>query len=71
MKSMIRRRGGRKSGMEGTWIGVAGCEEVMEWIWDRHFSAIAGDAIGFEAWPPKAPYRKFKILVVDCWDERK
>jgi len=39
------------------WIGVEGCEETLEWIWDNHFAAVAGDAIGFEAWPPKAPYR--------------
>ncbi|PVH69582.1 hypothetical protein DL98DRAFT_564391 [Cadophora sp. DSE1049] len=28
-----------------------------EWLWDHHFAAVAGDAIAFEAWPPKAPYR--------------
>lgn len=44
------------------WVGVQGCEEVMEWIWDSHFAAIAGDAIGFEAWPPKAPYREFPSI---------
>lgn len=42
-----------------TWVGVDGSEEVVEWIWDNHFSAIAGDAIGFEAWPPQYPISKY------------
>ena len=46
-----------------TWLGVEGSEEVCEWIWNNHFSAIAGDAIGFEAWPPQAPYRKSSIEI--------
>ena len=29
----------------------------MEWLWNHHFAAVAGDAIAFEAWPPRAPYR--------------
>ncbi|TVY42452.1 hypothetical protein LSUB1_G001739 [Lachnellula subtilissima] len=38
-------------------VGVAGNEETVEWLWNHHFAAVAGDAIAFEAWPPKAPYR--------------
>ncbi|ORY03953.1 putative cyclase-domain-containing protein [Clohesyomyces aquaticus] len=39
------------------YVGVEGSEETVEWLWNHHFSAIAGDAIGFEAWPPKLPRR--------------
>jgi len=45
----------------GEWVGVDGCEETCKWLWNSHFSAIAGDAIGFEAWPPKAPYSRFLL----------
>lgn len=38
-------------------IGLAGNAQSVEWLWNHHFSAVAGDAIAFEAWPPKAPYR--------------
>ena len=37
-------------------IGVNGCEETITWLWDHHFSAVAGDAIAFEAWPTKFPW---------------
>jgi hypothetical protein len=39
-------------------VGLAGNRESVEWLWDHHFSAVAADAIAFEAWPPKAPYRR-------------
>jgi kynurenine formamidase len=45
-----------KNGTE--YVGVDGSEEVMEWFWDSHFAAVGGDAIGFEAWPPKLPWCK-------------
>lgn len=38
------------------WIGVEGSEESLSWLWDNHFAAVAGDAIGFECWPPKDPW---------------
>lgn len=25
----------------------------MEWIWNRHFAAVAGDAVAWECWPSK------------------
>ncbi|PQE20371.1 cyclase protein [Rutstroemia sp. NJR-2017a BBW] len=49
------RRKGVKNGHE--FVGVRGDKEMVEWLWDNHFSAVAGDAIAWEAWPPKAPYR--------------
>jgi hypothetical protein len=30
--------------------GVEQSEEVLEWIWENQFAAIAGDAVGFECW---------------------
>ena len=35
------------------WAGVEGSEETLEWLWNKHFSAVAGDSIGFELWPAK------------------
>ncbi|KAF7919563.1 hypothetical protein BELL_0014g00120 [Botrytis elliptica] len=35
-------------------VGVKACEETVEWIWNQHFSAVAGDTVGFESWPPEA-----------------
>lgn len=37
-------------------LGLAGNKETVEWLWNHHFAAVAGDSITFEAWPPKAPY---------------
>ncbi|KAB8342920.1 hypothetical protein FH972_022517 [Carpinus fangiana] len=37
-------------------VGVNGSEELMKWLWNNHFSAIAGDTIAWEAWPPQAPW---------------
>ena len=32
-------------------IGVKACEETYRWIWNNHFSAVASDAVAFEAYP--------------------
>jgi hypothetical protein len=47
---------GARDGHE--FVGLAGNRESVEWLWDHHFAAVAGDTIAFEAWPPKAPYRR-------------
>ena len=47
--------------------GLAGNRETVEWLWDHHFSAVAGDAIAFEAWPPQAPYSKFNLPFALLW----
>jgi len=36
--------------------GVEGTEEMLRWIWDSGFAAVAGDAISFEVYPPKTSY---------------
>ena len=33
--------------------GVDGTKEAAKWYWNKHFAAVAGDAIAFEAIPPK------------------
>ena len=32
-------------------IGVANNEETVRWLYSKHFAAVAGDTMGFEAWP--------------------
>jgi hypothetical protein len=32
-------------------VGVAAGQEVIEWLWNRHFSAVAGDALAWESVP--------------------
>ncbi|KAI9656176.1 MAG: hypothetical protein M1821_004838 [Bathelium mastoideum] len=32
--------------------GVEGTPEMAKWVWNHHFSAVAGDAIAFETIPP-------------------
>ncbi|PWN51479.1 hypothetical protein IE53DRAFT_313848 [Violaceomyces palustris] len=34
------------------YIGLEPTEEVKQWLWDNHFSAVGGDTVAFEAWPP-------------------
>ncbi|EED20708.1 conserved hypothetical protein [Talaromyces stipitatus ATCC 10500] len=36
--------------------GVEGTEEMLRWIWDTGFAAVASDAISFEVYPPKQMY---------------
>lgn len=38
--------------------GVEGSASSIEWLWNHHFAAIAGDAIGFEAWPANPSWSK-------------
>lgn len=33
-------------------VGVEGSKESAKWFWDKHFAAVAGDAIAFENLPP-------------------
>lgn len=38
--------------------GVEGTEEMLRWIWDTGFSAVAGDAVSFEVYPPQKAYTR-------------
>ena len=33
------------------YLGIQACEEVVRWIWDQQFAAVAGDAPSFERAP--------------------
>lgn len=35
--------------------GLHGSEETARWVWNKHFSAVAGDSVSFEAYPPLKP----------------
>jgi hypothetical protein len=37
---------------KGTYVGVEANEKSAEWLWNKHFSLVAGDRMAFEAWPP-------------------
>lgn len=34
-------------------IGLQANEASVRWLYDRHFAAVAGDTLAFEAWPPR------------------
>lgn len=36
--------------------GVEGTEEMLRWIWDTGFAAVASDAVSFEVYPPRNTY---------------
>lgn len=38
--------------------GIEGTEEMLKWIWNEGFSAVAGDAISFEVYPHKASHSR-------------
>jgi len=40
-------------------VGVQGTIEAAEWFWNHQFSAVAGDAVGFESMPPTLPDGSF------------
>lgn len=35
--------------------GLHGSVETAKWVWNKHFSAVAGDSQSFEAYPPLKP----------------
>jgi len=38
--------------------GVEGTEEMLRWIWNEGFAAVASDAISFEIYPPQKNYKR-------------
>lgn len=34
----------------GTYAGIAQGEDILEFLWDESFAAVAGDQPAFEAW---------------------
>lgn len=37
---------------QATYIGIKATPEALEWFWNKHFAAVVGDTVAFEAWPP-------------------
>ncbi|KAF3343101.1 major facilitator superfamily transporter [Verticillium dahliae] len=38
--------------------GIEGTEDMLRWIWDEGFAAVARDAISFEVYPPKKSHSR-------------
>ena len=56
-------------------LGVLGSDEFLEWLWNNHFSCVAGDGIGFEKWPPTPGFALhdhllslWGMLIGEQWD---
>jgi hypothetical protein len=43
-----------RKGRKGEYAGIKQEDEVLDWLHDCWFSAVAGDAPSFEAWPSSA-----------------
>lgn len=37
---------------QALFIGIKSTPAAVEWFWNKHFAAVGGDAVAFEAWPP-------------------
>ncbi|KAG8685389.1 hypothetical protein FRC09_014776 [Ceratobasidium sp. 395] len=46
-----------------TWAGVGQSKDVLEWIWDNHFSALGGDAPAFETTPTLADFQLHPVIL--------
>lgn len=43
--------------------GMKGSLESLEWLWNSHFAAVAGDCPGFESW---SKYKCLLLSAVGC-----
>lgn len=43
--------------------GVEATTEILEWIWNTGFSAVAGDAVSFEVFPPTTDFMLHEYLI--------
>ncbi|KAJ8066145.1 hypothetical protein OCU04_005236 [Sclerotinia nivalis] len=41
--------------------GVKRCKETVEWIWNGHFPAVAGDTVGFGCSPPAEKHSEWVL----------
>ena len=50
-------------------VGVVGDTQTAKWHWNKHFSAVAGDAIGYEHVPPIVDGKEqgLENLVLHTW----
>lgn len=54
-----RRRGTFEQAL---FIGIKSSPAAVEWFWNKHFAAVGGDTVAFEAWPPTKGERCCKSL---------
>ena len=45
------------------WAGVKQEEDMIDWLHDCYFTAVAGDAPAFEVWPTKESYHLHEYLL--------
>lgn len=50
------------------WAGVKQEAEMLDWLHDCYFSAVAGDAPAFEAWPSQEAYMLHEYILA-LWGE--
>lgn len=56
------------------YIGVVASRDSFKWHWDHHFSAVIGDTVAYEAWPPSVPMLHEHLLAMsgtligEMWD---
>ncbi|EMC94601.1 hypothetical protein BAUCODRAFT_35833 [Baudoinia panamericana UAMH 10762] len=65
-------------GSKLAWTGVEGSMRTVEWLWNHHFAAVAGDCISFEQWPfnPECILHKYQLAfwgspIGEIWDLEK
>lgn len=46
-----------------TWAGIGQSKDVLEWVWDNHFAALAGDSPAFETTPPLADFQLHPFIL--------
>ncbi|GIZ47900.1 hypothetical protein CKM354_001097700 [Cercospora kikuchii] len=56
MSSAARQALGDVKDYAHEFVGVEQTSEMLDFLHDNYFSAVAGDTPGFEAWPPKPPH---------------
>jgi len=59
----LRVHGGRDGATEQRYAGLAQEERILDWLHDCYFSAVAGDAPAFEAWPTHESYHLHEYIL--------
>ncbi|KAF2998163.1 hypothetical protein E8E13_002909 [Curvularia kusanoi] len=47
--------------------GVEATEEVIRWLWDEGFAAVAGDSVAWEVFPPSKPESSLHEYLLAGW----
>lgn len=60
---------------EQRYMGLEQSDEILDWLHDSYFAAVAGDAPSFEAWPTRTGYylheyllARWGIPIGELWD---